>query len=179
MQNNKLVFSFLFLVACTLMSSLAFAGGPLIVDQVAKKAWAYPQGGVVPVYYDNGDFAVVYDWNNYPARVTFPNSVGKKLVEKGYYDWSSIPTTSLRTNVVGDFASVGLPDINGDNAAEVIGKWNGGGVYVIFDADGTIMQNFFGVSPAVLGISSPEFGENGVITETSSRMICRVITCTS
>jgi hypothetical protein len=162
-MRNKLILSLL-LVSFCFAATAAFAGGPLVVDPVTGKAYAYAPG-TVPVYYDNGDFAVVYDWNNYPATVTFPNSVGQHVVEKGYHDWSAIPSTSFHANVVGSFASIGLPDINGSNADLVIGKWNGGGVDVIFDADGSVMENFFGVGSNVLGISSPEFGENGVITE--------------
>jgi hypothetical protein len=147
------------------LGGAAMAGGPLIVDPTTRKAWAYGPG-TVPVYFDLGDFGVVYDWNNYPATVTFDNAAGRALVEKGYRDWSGVPTTSLRAQVQGDFARRGLPDITGANADLVIGAFNGGGVDVIFDADGTVMQDFFGVGSNVLGISTPEFGDDqGHITE--------------
>src|SRR5512146_217544 len=123
-MRNRLILS-LILIAFVFAATAAYAGGPLIVDPVSGKAYAYAPG-TVPVYYDNGDFAITIDWNNYPATVTFPNSVGQHVVEKGYHDWSSIPSTSFRANVVGNFASKGLPDINGSNADLVIGAWNGG-----------------------------------------------------
>ncbi len=69
--------------------------------------------------------------------------------------------------VQGDFSRIGLPDIDATNVTEIIGKSNGRGIYVIFDADGSIMENFFGVGPNVLGISSPQFSIEGttIITE--------------
>ena len=62
---------------------------------------------------------------------------------------------------------IGLPDIDSTNVTSIIGTSNGRGIYVIFDADGSIMQNFFGVGDNVLGISSPQFGITGttIITE--------------
>ena len=145
----------------------ARAGGPLIVDATSGKPWRYQPGTVVPVFHDIGDYAVVIDWNNYPATVTFDNAVGAGQVRAGFTSWSSVPSTSLRTQVKGDFASLGLPDITGANADLVIGRWNGGGIHVIFDADGSVFENFFGVGANVLGISTPEFGDSatGFVTE--------------
>jgi hypothetical protein len=147
------------------LASTARAGAPLVVDPVTGKPWVYGPGPV-RVYHDLGDYAVVTDWANYPAQVTFDNAVGAAQVQKGFGDWSSVPTTSLRAVVQGSFAALGLPDVTGANADLVIGTWNGGGVHVIFDADGSVMESFFGVGPNVLGISSPEFGDDqGHVTE--------------
>ena len=101
------------------------------------------------------------------VAVTFDNTVGKNLVTKGFGDWSAIKTSSMRANVVGDFSKIGLPDIDSTNITSIIGTSNGRGIYVVFDADGSIMQNFFGVGPNVLGISSPQYGITGttIITE--------------
>ena len=145
----------------------ARAGGPLIVDPTSGKPWRYAPGTVVPVFHDIGDYAVVIDWENYPATVTFDNAVGAGQVRAGFASWSSVPSTSFRAQVKGDFASLGLPDITGANADLIIGRFNGGGVHVIFDADGSVFENFFGVGPNVLGISTPEFGDaaTGYITE--------------
>jgi len=120
------------------------------------------------VYYDLGNLGVVCDWSTGNCvPVTFDNSVGKALVTKGYGDWSAIKTASLRANVVGDFSEIGLPDIDSTNIDRIIGTSNGRGIYVVFDADGSIMQNFFGVGDGVLGISSPQFAIAGttIITE--------------
>jgi uncharacterized membrane protein len=156
-------------VAASLLgfASPALAGAPLIVDPISGKPWAYPPGAVVPVFHDLGDFAVVIDWANYPATVTFDNATGVAEVRKGIQEWSSVRSTSFRGQVSGSFADIGLPDINGANAGLVIGAWNGGGIDVIFDADGSVFTDFFGVGPNVLGISTPEFGDDatGYVTE--------------
>jgi hypothetical protein len=115
-----------------------------------------------------GNFAVVTDYStNPPTTITFDNTVGKTLVTKGFGDWSAIKTSSLRANVVGDFSLLGLPDIDSTNITDIIGTSNGRGIYVVFDPDGSIMQNFFGVGPNVLGISSPQYSITGttIITE--------------
>jgi uncharacterized membrane protein len=156
------------LAAAVAATSLpARAGAPLIVDPVTGKPWRYAPGTVVPVWHDLGDYGVVIDWANYPATVTFDNAVGAAAVKKGFGDWSAVPTTSFRAEVKGDFSAIGLPDITGANAERVIGAWNGGGIQVIFDADGSVFTDFFGVGPYVLGISTPEFGDDatGYITE--------------
>jgi hypothetical protein len=120
---------------------------------------------VIPVYYDQGRLGVVWDYSQNPqVQVTFDNSVGRKLVENGFHAWTSVPSTSLRASVLGDFTTVGLPDITADTVSQVIGTFNGGGIYVIFDSDGTIMQNFFGAGDGVLGISTPEFGDDATST---------------
>ena len=122
----------------------------------------------MPIYYDLGNLGVVPDYStNPPTMVTFDNTVGKNLVTKGFGDWAGIKTASFRANVVGDFSKIGLPDIDSTNVTSIIGTSNGRGIYVIFDADGSIMQNFFGVGSNVLGISSPQFGitDTTIITE--------------
>jgi hypothetical protein len=96
-----------------------------------------------------------------PVQMTFNNAVGRKLVEKGFHDWSNVPSTSLRTAVLGDFSTLGLPDITAETIYQVIGTFNGGSIHVIFDVDGSIMQNFVGAGDGILGISSPEVGEEG------------------
>ena len=168
MSKSKAIFSLALVASLTAFTLSAFAGGPLLVDPATKTAYHYDTSSPVPVYYDLGDLGVVCDWSTGNCvPVTFDNSVGKSLVTKGYGDWSAIKTASLRANVVGDFSHIGLPDIDSTNVDQIIGKSNGRGIYVVFDVDGSIMQNFFGVGPNVLGISSPQFGIAGttIITE--------------
>ena len=157
----------LLLATLMLLSGFAFAGGPLYINPNTGKAYHYGPGPV-SVYYDQGPLAQIWDYSQDPAvQITLGNAVGKHLVEKGFHDWSSVPSTSFRASVLGDFSRAGLPDISVDNVADVIGKYNGGGIYVVFDADGSIMENFFGVSPdGVLGISSPEWAKDGSETDT-------------
>lgn len=165
MSKSKLFVATLLTLA---LSSAAFAGGPLIVDPKTKSAYHYDTTTPVPVYYDLGNLGTVTNYNtNPPSQVVFDNATGAHLVQKGYIDWSSIPTSSLRATVEGDFSLKGLPNITAANVNLIIGTSNGRGIYVIFDEDGSIMQNFFGAPDGVLGISSPQFSITGttIITE--------------
>ena len=166
MRNNRALLAAAF-GALTLCASEARAGGPLYINEASKTPLVYGPGPV-KVYYDQGDFARIPDVStDPPGQVTLDNTVGRRVVEKGFADWSNVPTSSFRATVVGDFSQINLPDVNGDTAAAIVGKWNGGGIYVIFDADGSVMQNFFGVGPNVLGISTPEWADDdtGIVTE--------------
>ena len=72
--------------------------------------------------------------------------------------WSSVPTSSFRATVAGDFSAIGLGDVNASNIASVIGTYNGGGIHVVYDSDGSILSDYFGVPPtAVLGITDIEW----------------------
>ena len=52
--------------------------------------------------------------------------------------------------------------MNSSNIASVIGTFNGGGIHVVYDDDGAILANYFGVPPtAVLGITDIEWVANG------------------
>jgi Matrixin len=166
-RNNRVLTTFL-VASLAFLTATAFAGGPLLVDPNTKSAYHYDTSTPVPVYYDLGNLGVVTDYStNPPNVVTFDNTVGKTLVTKGFGDWSGIKTSSLRANVVGDFSLIGLPDIDSTNITSIIGTSNGRGIYVVFDADGSIMQNFFGAGDGILGISSPQFAITGttIITE--------------
>ena len=155
-------------LALALGAGAALAGGPLIVDPATATAYHYGPAPV-PVYYDLGNYGEVWDYSGAtPKLVVFDNAVGAKSVRKGYAEWSSVPTTSLRAPVQGNFSLKGLPNIDATNITRIIGTPNGRGIYVVFDADGSIMRDFFGVSPQVLGISSPQYSIDGTTTITES-----------
>jgi hypothetical protein len=76
-------------------------------------------------------------------------------------EWSSVKTSKFRAALGGDFFSaLGLDDTDGGNVTSVIGGWNGGGIDVIYDSDGSVMNDFFGL-PAqyVLGITNIDYVE--------------------
>jgi len=169
MTRNKFGIFALWLACCFVLTSVAIAGGPLLVDPATKSAYHYDVSQPIPVYYDLGNLGIALDYSTYPpTTVTFDNTVGKNLVEKGFGDWSAIKTSSMSANVAGDFSQIGLPNIDSTNVTSIIGTSNGRGIYVIFDEDGSIMQNFFGVGNNVLGISSPQFAITGTTTITES-----------
>ena len=77
----------------------------------------------------------------------------------GIAEWSGVATATFTGSVIGDFASIGLPDITLANFGLVIGVFNGGGYHVIYDHDGTLTAALAG--PGVLGFSGPEFAAGG------------------
>lgn len=155
-------------LALAFCAATAIAGGPLFVDPNTATAFHY-SSAPVPVWYDLGDYGDVWDYSTpTPTIKVFPNAVGAKSTRKGYAEWSDVPTTSLRAVVQGNFSLKGLPNIDATNITRIIGTPNGRGIYVVFDADGTIMSDFFGVSPQVLGISSPQYSIDGTTTITES-----------
>jgi hypothetical protein len=109
----------------------------------------------VPVYTDLGVFA--YDFDGVTPFIS--NQRANRIVQFALAQWSSVPSSTLRAQRVGNFAQV--PSIGGNvtaaNALQVIGKNNGGGLHVIYDTDGSILESIFGVPrDAVLGVASPE-----------------------
>lgn len=90
------------------------------------------------------------------------NAEADALAAAGWASWTSIPTSSFAASVAGEIELAGVPtDIVLANVAMVVGTFNGGGIHVIYDTDGTIMSGFFGTPPGVLGIGSPEFAAPG------------------
>ena len=147
MRNNILT-GFLILAVVAALGSIAFAGGPLIVDAKTRRAYHYDVSEAVPIYYDRGNFGLAWDYSVDPPRqVPLSNWYGKRMVEKGFGDWGNVATSSLRTTVRGNFSQLGLPDITASNITQIIGKSNGRGIYIVFDEDGSIMSDFFGVGP--------------------------------
>jgi hypothetical protein len=139
--------------ALSLASPFARAGGPLFIDEPSMRPVAWPNGVSVPVYVDLG------------ALGTFDNATADALVAAALEQWSGVDTSAFTAHVAGDVASIGLPDITGANAGGVIGVYNGGGIHVVYDHDGSVLRSFFGVDAGVLGIAMPEFGEGPVVVE--------------
>ena len=68
--------------------------------------------------------------------------------------WSGVPTSSFRAAVAGRSPV----DITGANVADYIGKYNGGGIQTIYDADNSVIMELTGGDGyGVLGIASPEY----------------------
>jgi len=170
MLRNKLNRSIYVLAALAMAVVVAKAGGPLyIFDTQTKKPYWWSTASPVRVYTDSGPFEVL------PAEVPpettlVTNEKADSVMAFALAQWSNVPTTSFRASIVGDFESVGLGDVNdGPSAEAVLNTDNGGGIHVVYDADGQVMEQYFGI-PAwagVLGIASPEWANEttGEITE--------------
>ena len=127
------------------LSSAAFAGGPLYVyDPATKTPYSWPLGQAA-VYTDLGKLGPL------------SNSEADAMTAFSWNQWNQVPTSTFHATLAGDFASIGLPDIDASNIFDVLGKWNGGGIHVVYDADGSIFESLFGFSGGVLGITIIEF----------------------
>jgi uncharacterized membrane protein len=128
-----------------LTATSVFAGGPLaIYDPATKTPYAWP-GATAPVYTDLGTLGPL---TNTQANDMVTFSVGQ---------WNAVPTSSFVGTAAGDFATIGLPDIDASNVGLVLGPWNGGGVHIIYDADGSITDSIFGPYSGVLGFTTIEY----------------------
>ncbi len=107
-------------VLLTLLSALTpvFSGGPLLIfDPFTRTPFAYGPtvGFPVPVFTDLGQMGPL------------SNRRADELTAAGFAEWTNVPTSFFSAAVAGDFRGLGLPDITGANAGEVIGTFNGGG----------------------------------------------------
>jgi uncharacterized membrane protein len=132
------------------LQTAALAGGPIYVyDYVNRVPYAWNMSswpnGLVPIYTDLGPL----------GRLS--NAQANELVVNAAWQWSSVGTSSFRGVVAGDFAALGLGDVSSENGASIIGTYNGGGIHVIYDNDGSVLEDYFGVPPtSVLGITDIE-----------------------
>ncbi len=130
-------------------ATAAVAGGPIYTFDYENRvpyAWnmATWANGQVPVFTDLGGLGVL------------TNARANEMVTFAAGQWSSVDTSSFRSVVAGELPA----DIDNDSITSVIGEWNGGGIDVIYDSDGSILTNFFGLPPTgVLGITNIDFVE--------------------
>ncbi len=128
------------IAACACIAP-ALAGGPLFVVPSGGTLKPARWEGTVKVYTDQGSLGAL------------DNATANKLVANTVKQWSSVPTSSFRAVIAGQ-----LPfDVTGANAGQVIGASNGGGIQIIYDSDGSVINDFIGAGPGVLGIATPEY----------------------
>src|SRR5262249_16954240 len=109
------------------------AAGPLYMWNAEQRIpYRWDVSTPVKIYTDIGPFEVIPPQFGTPVS----NEIADQAVAFAANQWSSVPTSSFRAQVVGDFASIGLPDVHdAATAALVIGADNGGGIHVIYDAE--------------------------------------------
>lgn len=138
-------------VASMLCAAPLLAGGPLaIYDSATRTPYAY--AGPVSLYTDNDPF--------FSSTGPVANADADARVADGIAEWTNVPSATFSGAVAGDFASIGLPDIDFTNVFSVINTFNDGGYHIIYDSDGFLTFLFTG-SPFVLGFSGPEWAETG------------------
>ena len=144
------------------VASPALAGGPLLIyDPATRTPYHWPAGNV-NVYMDSG------------TNGFLTNAQSDNLTTNAMNEWTNVPTAYFSAVNAGKIKLNNVvTDITAANAGQVISypeghdAPNGGGIYVIYDTDGTICSNFFGFPPGVLGVATPEFTQPGtpLITE--------------
>jgi len=69
----------------------------------------------------------------------------------------AVPTATFAAAIEGTIESrIGIADVTGANAAQLYEQQNGYGFWVLYDTDGSILEDYFGVPMwAVLGIAFP------------------------
>ena len=168
MLRNKSEFTITSLLLVIFAAIGVNAGGPLRMWNAEQRLpYRWDVSSPVKIYTDLGPFEILPP--NPPVGTQLvTNEKADETVAFAIKQWTDVPSSSFQAEVVGDFASIGLPDVNdAATASLVFGADNGGGIHFVYDADATILKTFFGAPPNVLGIASPEFAdeETGTITE--------------
>lgn len=145
------------LAAACVLAAPAQAAGPLLLNSKPgnPQPLRWNTATPIPVYTDLGVFT--YDFDGVTPFIT--NQRANEMVQFAIGQWSQVPTSTLRAVWAGNFTQV--PSIGGDvsaaNARQVYAQENGRGLHVVYDTDGKILADFFGVSPdSVLGIAFPK-----------------------
>jgi hypothetical protein len=156
-----------FLAAACVIAGPAFAGGPLWLVPVGDSLKPARWEGTVKVYLDKGPLNVgseclrdpntyecVLDGNGNPVYPVLDQQAGDDLVASTLAQWSGVSTSSFRAVVAGRSPV----NITGANVWNYIGKYNGGGIQTIYDADNSVIMELTGGNGyGVLGIASPEY----------------------
>ncbi|PHJ42887.1 hypothetical protein [Vibrio sp. PID17_43] len=167
MNINKLAIA----ITTLLTANHVMAAGPLLTtDDGAPTPYVWDTSkGSIPVYVDGGE-AFTYD---YDGSVFLSIERANEITQFAFDEWNNVETSTFKADIVGTIESqTGLADVTGANAAQIYTQQNGYGFWVLYDTDGSILENFFGVpKTAVLGIAFPEIAdENNVIIEATAVM---------
>jgi len=158
------------LLALAVAAPLAQAAGPLYLNDANPPrplAWDTTKGPI-PVWTDGGG-AFTYDFDGVTPFITIERA--NEITQFAFDQWGNVPTATFKAKIAGTIKSqIGIADVTGANAAQLYEKANGYGFWVLYDTDGDILENYFGVPKwAVLGIAFPEWAdENGRIIEATA-----------
>ncbi|TWI04720.1 hypothetical protein IP90_00855 [Luteimonas cucumeris] len=160
-------------LALAVAAGAAQAAGPLYLStetgRLRPLVWD-TSNGPIPVYTDGGG-AFTYDYDGVTPFITIERA--NEITAFAFNEWSEVPTSTFKAAVAGTIASqTGVADVTSANAADFYGVENGYGFWVLYDTDGSILEEYFGVPrSSVLGIAFPEFGDgNGRIIEATAVM---------
>lgn len=161
-----------FAVGMAVAAAGANAAGPLYTTDGSNPQplkWDMSKGPI-PVYTDGGE-AFTFDYDGETPFLTIERA--NEITAHAFKNWSDVPTSTFAAQISGTIEQMtGIADVTGANATEMYGKENGYGFWVLYDTDGSILEDFFGApKEAVLGIAFPEWtDENGHIIEATAVM---------
>ncbi len=146
--------------------SVAQAAGPLLTTDHPRNPqplrWDMSKGPV-RVYTDIGDYAYRDD-----GTVFLDNVQADKITAFALRQWSDVATSTWKAvsnpakfTKFSDVKSIGVDVLDGATAAKVYGQYNEGGLYVIYDQYGMVIEEVFGAPrDQVLGIAFAEIAED-------------------
>jgi hypothetical protein len=162
-------------VGAALAAGAAQAAGPLFLFDAEQPYKWDTSNGPIPVYTDGGQPDVngvptfAFDFDGVTAFVSIDRA--NEITQFAFDQWNSVPTSTFEAQVAGTIEDVtGIADVTGANAAQIYNEENGYGFFVLYDTDSSILSDFFGVGPSVLGIAFPEIAdeETGEILEATA-----------
>ncbi|OYU25690.1 MAG: hypothetical protein CFE41_20055 [Burkholderiales bacterium PBB2] len=154
------------LAALVLLAASSQAAGPLYLNDKPGDPqplrWDTTQGPI-KVYTDVGVFTRKND-----GSIFLSAEQANAITAFALQQWSSVATSTWRaqTDPAQFTPFTAVPSIGRDvndaaSAQLVYGQYNQGGFYVIYDDDGRVLEDFFGVPrDQVLGIAMPEIAED-------------------
>ncbi len=157
-------------VALILASGAAQAAGILYTtDDGTPKPYRWDtSNGPIPAYTDGGA-AFTLDYDGVTPFLTIDRA--DEIAEFALGQWDAVPTSTFEAHVAGTIESrTGIADVTAENAGQFYSVKNGYGMWVLYDTDGSILEQVFGVPrTAVLGLSFPEWADaDGTITESTT-----------
>ena len=161
-----------FAIGLALAGGIAQAAGPLYTTGGADPQplrWD-TSNGPIPVYTDGGG-AFTWDYDGVTPFITIERA--NEVTQFAFDQWNNVPTSTFQAEIAGTIESqTGIADVTGANATDIYGVENGYGFWVLYDTDGDILEEYFGVPrSAVLGIAFPEWGtDDGEIIEATAVM---------
>jgi len=150
----------------------AQAAGPLLLTEAnppVPLTWDMTLGPV-PVWTDGGA-AFTFDVDEVTPFITIARA--NEMTQSAFQQWTDVPTATFAAGIAGTIESqTGIADVTAETAGQFYEAENGPGVWVLYDTDGSILEEYFGISKyAVLGIAFPEWADDdGHITEATALM---------
>lgn len=154
------------LIAAMLAATAAAqASGPLLLTEHPKNPvpLRWDTSKPVPVYTDVGPYVLKNDGSAF-----LDNAGADAITAFALAQWSAVPTSTWRAvtdpakfKKFDQVASIGTDVRDGATAELVYGKYNEGGMYVIYDQEGKALEEYFGVpKDQVLGIAFAEMADD-------------------